>query len=198
MNYYQKYLKYKRKYLDLKKMSGGAPKPTPTNEAEFLNFAKDIALFNAGLRFSSKLWYAELVRTISELYDIKQFEELIFYNPNYKELISKGYEPLYNLKNFISFPEISSRSPNSKALLIAQFIVINQIFGDGNHRTAQYVLNNYSDYIDSEKEIIMYITERIHKYTGDLNYLWFGLYPFRKPDLDKMLDNPEISGLLKK
>lgn len=198
MDYYQKYLKYKEKYLNLKKMSGGAPKQTPKNEAEFLDFAKDIALFNARLRFIGKSWYADLVKTICSLGDITQFKELIFENSNYKELISKGYQPLYNLAEFILFDEIKSRNPNSKALLIAQFIVINQIFGDGNHRTAQYVLDNYSDYTYSEKEIIKRITEQIHEYTGDYKNLWVGDYPFRKSNLKKMLDDPEISGLLKK
>jgi len=59
-------------------------------------------------------------------------------------------------------------SDDIRAILISQYIILNQIFGDGNHRAGLFVLRNYSSFKEERIQQIMKLTERMHKYNGDL------------------------------
>jgi hypothetical protein len=92
-----------------------------------------------------------------------------FCNPILEPVFSKGCDRLIEFIKFIENPFIwQNIDDNIKILLIAQFIIINQIFGDGNHRTAQHVLDSYSTYSTENKRNIMLVTKRIHEWNGDL------------------------------
>ena len=79
-----------------------------------------------------------------------------------------------------------------KSLLVAQFIIINQVFGDGNHRAALFVLNHYSKYSPEIITRIMSVTDRIHKWDGDLKHtkIWIdqhrSTFEYYLPDLKKI------------
>ncbi len=197
--YKQKYLKYKFKYFKIKtllsqnKVLGGAKTIHLRNDKEILFFIKDIIIKNIKIRFSTKPNYSELLNLTESVDDIRKFIE-----NNFEIILTKGYDRLYNLIMYITTdPTFISKSNNCKALIIAQFIIINQVFGDGNHRTAMYVLDNYSTYTELEINKIMEVTERIDYYRGDLIYLWEGAEANRYPNYEKLYDNPEISALLK-
>ena len=193
-NYQEKYIKYKKKYLELKKLLGGSEIIPKNNGETMLIFIKEIVKKNASVRYSEKPYYESLIKNISEVLSLENFRTNIF-----NEIFSKGTHILYNLINYITTnDEFLSKPNNCKALIVAQYIIINQVFGDGNHRTASFVLDNYSDYTPSEIKTILDITERIHIWDGDLTYLWIGEYPNEIPNFELLYHNPEISGLLKK
>jgi hypothetical protein len=105
-------------------------------------------------------------------------------------VLSKGSYRLINLKIFIREIDTTSLPDKIKAILISQYIILNQVFGDGNHRAGLYILRNHSP-IHDEKYIqkIMKITEQIHKYDGDLrsNGFWNpDSEGVLKPDLSKI------------
>ena len=164
------------------------------NNDSVLSFIKEITSENIKIRFFTK---PELV----DLLDITESVEQIhnFVKKSFQIIFTKGFDRLFRLVNYITSSNIfNAKSNNCKTLIISQFIIINQVFGDGNHRTAMYILQNYSTYTLDEIRIIMNITERIHYYAGDLKYLWIGIDGNLLPDFDKLYDNAEISTLLKK
>jgi hypothetical protein len=197
--YKEKYLKYKIKYSQLKtlykKNLFGGTFSIPKNDGmEMLTFVKNITLQNVKIRFSNKQEYQELLDLTNSVTKIDDFKK-----HNFEIIFTKGYDRLFRLVNYILEDDTFIRkSNNCKALIVAQFIIINQVFGDGNHRTAIYVLENYSSYSPDEIKTIMSITERIHYYSGDLKYLWTGMDGNFLPNFTKLYDNEEISGLLKK
>jgi hypothetical protein len=193
-NYQNKYLKYKKKYLELKKLLGGSEIIPKNNDENMLIFIKKIVEKNASIRFSEKPYYEILIKNIHNVEILDSFTRETF-----NEIFSKGTDRLYNLINYITTnDEFISKANNCKALIVAQYIIINQVFGDGNHRTAIFVLENYSTYTRAEIITIMDITERIHKWDGSLNYLWTGVDPNRLPKFELLYNDSEISGLLKK
>lgn len=197
--YKEKYLKYKVKYSELKrqvekKMRGGINSIPKNNGSEMLSFVKNITVENIKIRFIGKQEFDNLMRLTTSAEKVDEFTK-----NNFEIVFTKGYDRLLRLVNYITTdPTFITKSNNCKALIVAQFIVINQVFGDGNHRTADFVLRNYSTYSPEEIKIIMDVTERIHGYRGDLKYLWLGIDGNLLPNFEKLYDNVEISGLLKK
>ena len=91
-----------------------------------------------------------------------------FQNEILQPIFSKGFERLFELYQFLNNTVIWKNMEDYKSLLVSQFIIINQVFGDGNHRAALFVLNHYSKYSPETIDIIMSVTDRIHKWNGDL------------------------------
>jgi len=192
--YQKKYTKYKKKYLELKKLFGGSEIIPKNNDETMLIFIKKIVEKNASVRYSEKPFYECLVRDIRGVLSLDDFTNIRF-----NEIFSKGTDRLYRMIDYLATDvEFNSKPNNCKALIVAQYIIINQVFGDGNHRTAMFVLEKYSNYTPEEIETIMYMTERIHKWDGGLNYLWTGVDPKRLPKFELLYNDSEISGLLKK
>lgn len=192
----EKYLKYKSKYFNLKYnlLHGGVNTIPIRNDETMLIFIKKIVEENAKIRFSSKPDFKTMIANIMSVDDIRKFTEHRF-----NIILTKGFERLFRLIDYISTDkEFDSKSNNCKSLIVAQFIIINQVFGDGNHRTALYVLHNYSTYSEDEIKIIMGVSERIHRWDGDLKHLWYGIDAEKIPNFSKLYDNPHISALLKK
>lgn len=196
-NYYKKkYIKYKSKYMKLKKNLYGGTNMIPNNDETMLNFIKKIIEENVIIRFTGKDLFDSLITNIQSVDNIHDFKKDI-----YKIILTKGYDRLFRLIDYITTDtDFNSKSNNCKALIVAQYIIINQVFGDGNHRTALYVLEEYSGYTNDEKRAIMDITEQIHKWNGRLtdSNLWIGDEANKKPDFSKLYANGDISGLLKK
>jgi hypothetical protein len=85
-------------------------------------------------------------------------------------VFTKGIDRLGVLAQFIvQMSNVKSLNNNQLMLVISQYLILNQVFGDGNHRTGMYILEKYSSYSKSEINSIMKITERIHVYSGDLH-----------------------------
>ena len=87
-------------------------------------------------------------------------------DPILKPVLSKGSHRIINLQEFIT--KLNELSDDIRAILISQYIILNQIFGDGNHRAGLFVLRNYSSFKEERIQKIMKLTERMHKYDGDL------------------------------
>ena len=172
-----------------------------------LDFIKEIVHYNAKIRYldtpNSIYEYTiysknfdTIVNCIHKISDINQFS-----NPNLKPVFSKGIDRLFGLIELIKDISFNnSHTENYKMFMIAQYIILNQIFGDGNHRTSKYVLENYSTYSNEEIEFIMNFTERIHSWKGDLHNakLWVCKGGLLCPHTNKLLANEQISLLLKK
>jgi hypothetical protein len=191
-----KYLKYKSKYLKLKKniQFGGSNSIPKFNDNVMLKFIKKIIKENANIRYNGKEFLKEFINDIIKIDDIMDFSQ-----DRFKFILTKGCDRLYKLIDYITTDkEFSIISNNCKALIVAQYIIINQVFGDGNHRTALYVLSKYSNYSKPEIDVIMFITEKIHKGDGDFNNLWYGPEANERPNFDKLKVNPDISELMEK
>lgn len=193
--YKEKYLKYKTKYTELKqKLYGGRGFIPKRNDDTMLNFIKNIIEENVKIRFREKPDFQFMLKNIRYVGDINDFK-----NEEFEFILTKGYDRLYRLIDYIvSDEEFNSKSNNCKALIVAQFIIINQVFGDANHRTSIFVLTNYSEYTEDEIITIMSVTERIHVWNGNLKFLWTGEEANKLPNFVRLYDNPDISGLLKK
>ncbi len=94
-------------------------------------------------------------------------------NPILNPVLSKGSHRIINLEEFI---KKLNGMDNRRAILIAQYIILNQVFGDGNHRAGLFVLKNHSSFNEECIQEIMELTERMHKYDGDLKEKGFWLY----------------------
>jgi hypothetical protein len=94
-------------------------------------------------------------------------------NPILNPVLSKGSHRIINLEEFI---KKLNGMDNRRAILISQYIILNQVFGDGNHRAGLFVLRNHSSFNEECIQEIMKLTERIHKYDGDLKKKGFWLY----------------------
>ena len=128
--------------------------------------------------------YLHITEIISKLLDKEDFlkiEKIVF---------SKGINRIYKLMDFLYILSTETYSEKFKIFIVAQFIILNQVFSDGNHRSAMYVLNNYGNFNEREIKLIMEFTERIHK--GDEELQRAGLW---KLDYDGLLQ-PEIIKLL--
>ena len=199
-NYYSKYIKYKGKYLELKK--GGAPKAIPESDENMLNFIKDLIFANVGINFIESpskiydytIYNANIVFIKDTITKAKNKDEL---TPIKKIVFSKGIDRLFNFADFVRGLSKISDNNKLKQLLIAQYIVVNQVFSDGNHRTAIYFLKNYSNFTNKEIDFIMDFTERIHKYGGDLQRsgLWRGADGKLEPNIDLIMANGGIRRL---
>jgi len=90
------------------------------------------------------------------LYDIPNKEKNIYYSIDdiirlklYPRIFSKGYERLKELYNFIRY-HLEELKRNNETydyytilifiISVTNFIIVNQVFGDGNHRTGYYFL----------------------------------------------------------
>jgi hypothetical protein len=207
-SYYLKYLKYKNKYLNLQK--GGLPAPLPKSPDEILDFIKEITMENSRIRLEA---YNEYPVPITEIIINKErysyiekhvskssSKEYFAQKPIQPIVFSKGIDRMYALMDLLD--EFSKKAHNDKfkVFIVAQFIIINQVFSDGNHRSAIYVLTNYGGFNEEQVKRIMDFTERIHSWKGDLHDLGLweldsnGIY---KPKMKELLDNRDISFLFR-
>lgn len=172
-----------------------------------LDFIKNVVHYNIKTRYIDmpKLIYEYTV--YSENYDsiyehitkIKDFHQ--FCNSILKPVFSKGINRLFKLIDLMNDSSLwKNRTINYKMFIVAQYIILNQVFGDGNHRTSIYVLNIFSTYSNEEIELIMNFTERIHHWKGDLHNekLWIHKEKLLYPDTKKLFTDKHISLLLKK
>ena len=110
-------------------------------------------------------------------------------DPILKPVLSKGPERIINLQDFIT--KLNNKielSDDIRAILISQYIILNQVFGDGNHRAGLFVLRNHSSFGEERIQKIMKLTERIHKYDGDLRTsgFWYRMDDIYVPDFSKI------------
>jgi len=94
------------------------------------NFLKKLIIFNCQIR--------KIENKNSNNFT---FEDVLKYKLLPK-VFTKGYKRIENLKYFI-IENLKKNTIEEELLMISKimsFIVINQVFGDGNHRTAYYVL----------------------------------------------------------
>jgi hypothetical protein len=205
-SYYLKYIKYKNKYLKLQK--GGFPTPLPKSPDEILEFIKEITMENSRIRLEAyyehpgsiteitinKERYSYIEKHVSKSSSKEDFAQ----KPIQPIVFSKGIDRMYALMDLLV--EFSTKAYNDKfkVFIVAQFIIINQVFSDGNHRSAIYVLTKYGGFNEEQVKTIMDFTERIHNWEGDLHDsgLW-KLFNDRllKPKIDELLHNRDISFL---
>ena len=198
MIYYSKYRKYKKKYLSLRRKQLGGMPELPNSHHELLNFIKLLVKNNIQNRYEQN---PSIIREYTigphNIDRLNQFVDSIhtfedFCNPILESIFSKGCVRLQEFIKFIQNESIWENMNKYKVLLIAQFIILNQIFGDGNHRAAIYVLDNYSMYSPEYKSKIMEVTERIHKWNGDLKNKKFWIhqkhteFEFQLPNFKKI------------
>ena len=110
-------------------------------------------------------------------------------DPILKPVLSKGSQRIIKLQEFIT--KLNNKmelSDDRRAILISQYIILNQVFGDGNHRAGLFVLRNYSSFSEERIQKIMKLTERIHKYDGDLRTsgFWYRMDDIYVPDFSKI------------
>jgi hypothetical protein len=110
-------------------------------------------------------------------------------DPILKPVLSKGSKRIINLQEFIT--KLNNKmelSDDIRAILISQYIILNQVFGDGNHRAGLFVLRNYSSFGEERIQKIMKLTERIHKYDSDLRSrgFWYRMDDIYVPDFSKI------------
>jgi len=160
-----------------------------------LDFIKELIKINANYRYEKTptaireytIYNGNISLILSFIDNIKSFND--FDNKILKPIFSKGTNRLYALLDFIKDYENSKL----KTFLMAQFIVLNQVFGDANHRCAMFVLKE--QFSNEEIEIIMNFTEKIHVYDGDLkkNGLWTGANGLLYPNIKKLISFREIT-----
>lgn len=109
-------------------------------------------------------------------------------DPILKPVLSKGSQRIINLQDFINELNRMELSDDIRAILISQYIILNQVFGDGNHRAGLFVLKNHSSFGEERIQKIMKLTERMHKYDGDLRSrgFWNRKHDIYVPDFSKM------------
>jgi len=109
-------------------------------------------------------------------------------DPILKPVLSKGPQRIINLQDFINELNRMELSDDIRAILISQYIILNQVFGDGNHRAGLFVLRNYSSFGEERIQKIMKLTERMHKYDGDLRSrgFWNIKHNIYVPDFSKI------------
>lgn len=160
-----------------------------------LDFIKELVKINANYRYEESptaireytIYDGNISLILSFIDNIKSFNDLD--NKILKPIFSKGTNRLYALLDFIKDFENSKL----KTFLMAQFIVLNQVFGDANHRCAIYILKE--QFINEEIEKIMIFTERIHKYNGDLRRcdFWISHNDLLYPNIKKLITFREIT-----
>jgi hypothetical protein len=118
----------------------------------------------------------ESIKTyISNIKNIKDFA-----NPILEPIFSKGFHKLYKMIEFMNNEELFESNEQIKSFFIAQFIIINQVFGDANHRTAIYYLREYSEFDKEQIDNIIIFIDKIHKYDGELKR--YELWNFNNED----------------
>ena len=172
-----------------------------------VHFIKNLIFKNLSLRYEEQPTYIreytiydknkdKIIDFLSQINKISQFGDNIL-----KPIFSKGINRLFQLINLINDDIFyNSQKNNFKLFFIAQFIILNQVFGDANHRMSIYILNRYSTYTQKEIDFIMNFTERIHYYKGDLHRanLWKVYGEIMYPNIEIIFDNKEVSLLLTK
>ena len=173
MKHISKIRKSKKNKSLRRKHRGGKPE-LPRTDDELLQFIKLLVKNNIQNRYEPNL---EVMRentigprnidNLNRFIDsIRTFDD--FCNPILTPVFSKGCTRLNEFIKFIQNRSFWKNMEKYETLLIAQYIIINQIFGDGNHRAAIYVLDHYSTYSTQHKQNIMLVTGRIHEWNGDL------------------------------
>ena len=172
-----------------------------------IHFIKNLIFKNLSLRYEEKPTYIreytiydknkdKIINFLSQINKISQFDDDIL-----KPIFSKGSNRLFQLINLINDDIFYNLQKNNfKLFFIAQFIILNQVFGDANHRMSIYILKIYSTYTQKEIDFVMNFTERIHCYKGDLHHvnLWKVYGELMYPNIEKIFDNKEVSLLLTK
>ena len=119
----------------------------------------------------------------------KQINKSTVADPILKPVLSKGSQRIIKLQEFIT--ELNNKMELSnyiRAILISQYIILNQVFGDGNHRAGLFVLRNHSSIGEEDIQKIMKLTERMHAYNGDLRSrgFWYRMDDIYVPDFSKI------------
>lgn len=140
-----------------------------------IDFLKEITNVNVKIRYESQPLkiYPHTIGKFN-IEKINKKIELItkiddFNSDDLSSVFTKGIKKLFDYAKFIEKTVGLELTHNQVFLLIAQYLVLNQVFGDGNHRTTISVLKKYTTYLDKEIGSIMKITERIHVWRGDLH-----------------------------
>jgi hypothetical protein len=163
-----------------------------------MDLVKELIKVNANLRYEKSpnnireytIYESNIFEILSFVDNISKKEHLL--NKVLLPIFSKGIKRLFGLIELIENKDFWRDKNNKlKTLIIAQFIVLNQVFGDANHRCAIYFLQNYSDYNKEEIQNIMDFTERIHKYDGDLKKcnFWIEKNHLFYPNTEKLISN---------
>lgn len=168
-----------------------------------LDFIKELILYNSSIRKEDCPANIYDYTITNERYSyIKDIVDKASSKKNFEIIqpivFSKGINRLYGLIDFINWINATHYFNNLKAFLIAQFIVLNQIFSDGNHRSAIYFLEQYGKFNKVKITEIMTFTERIHKWDGDLNKagLWvLDTERLLKPQIDLLLTSKQMPNL---
>jgi len=160
-----------------------------------LDFIKELVKINTNYRYEKPtsdireytIYQGNINLILSFVDNIKDFRD--FNNKILKPIFSKRTNRLYALLDLIKDLE----NNKLKTFLIAQFIVLNQVFGDANHRCAMHVLKE--QFTNKEITLIMNFTERIHVYNGDLKYsgFWTEAYGLLYPNVKKLLSSNELN-----
>lgn len=132
-------------------------------------------LFNIDYFLIELIMFNSHTRGLDIVVDPKiQIDEIINEKLYYK-IFTKGYSRLQELKYFIIDNMKQKSLDNEKNILtiisnIMSFIVLNQVFGDGNHRTAYFSLVTLIDknlqYIFTDEEL--YFNDEIFNYINIL------------------------------
>ena len=145
-------------------------------DTEILELVKALLLQNVNNRYEiypnqirDYTIYSEnkdrIIDFINSIVAIEQLHNFIL-----RPVLSKGSDRIMYFIHFIqNINSNHSLSEVEKAILKSQFIILNQVFGDGNHRAALYILRMT---INNEGMVqnVMRITERMHEYGGDLKH----------------------------
>ena len=109
-------------------------------------------------------------------------------DPILKPVLSKGSQRIIKLQDFITKLNRMELSDDRRAILISQYIILNQVFGDGNHRAGLFVLRNHSSFGEERIQKIMKLTERMHAYNGDLRSrgFWYRMDDIYVPEFSKI------------
>jgi len=110
-----------------------------------------------GIKFNAHLREIEIpsILTIDDAlkcdYLYKDKSRFISFIAYINGLYTSGKPPIHKSKRMTRI--IETCNYNAYCYLIYYFIVNNQIFGDGNHRTANYIIDNIINTFDSSNQI---------------------------------------------
>jgi hypothetical protein len=78
-------------------------------------------------------------------------ENWIIYFKIDNNIYSKGTERLYTWLTLFNYPRLLSLSHDLRYFVLSSLIILFQIYGDGNHRTASYFYNKYTGRIFNQE-----------------------------------------------
>ena len=79
-----------------------------------------------------------------QLVNSNTLENWITYFQIDNNIYSKGIERIYTWRTLFNYPRLLTVSTDLKYFVLSSLIILFQIYGDGNHRTASYFYNKYT------------------------------------------------------